>query len=315
MSPPLDEFARIARFFAPLAAGFPGALNLVDDAALIACPAGRELVVTTDALVAGVHFLPDDPPETLGRKVLGVNLSDLAAKGAEPLAYTLVTALTRAEGEAWLEGFAAGLAAMQAEHGIQLAGGDSVSTPGPVMLSVTAFGTVPAGAMIGRGGARPGDGIYVTGTLGDAALGLKAIRGGITDAGGFLAGRYRCPQPRTAVGPALRGIASAMIDVSDGLVADLGHLCAVSGVGAEVEAGLLPLSAAARPHAGDLAAVLSGGDDYELLFTASDRQPPPAAIAGIPITRIGRIGGGAGVRVLDSARGLIAVPRGGWRHF
>lgn len=321
----LSEFERIARFFAPLAA--PGALGLMDDVALIDGPPGAQYVLKTDAIVEGVHFRPDDPPKQVGQKLLRVNLSDLAAKGATPVGYLLMTALAPARDEAWLAEFAAGLAADQATFGIGLLGGDSVATPGATTLSVAAIGRVAAGRAVLRRGARPGDRIYVSGTLGDAALGLKAAAGGLAGidaaARAFLIDRYRLPQPRLALGLALVGTARAMIDISDGLVADLGHICEVSGVGAVVEVALLPLSHAAKASlAGEpalLASVLGGGDDYELLFTA-----PPATEAtlaelgarlGVAVTVIGRIEAGQGVRVLDPEGHPVAVPVAGYQHF
>jgi thiamine-monophosphate kinase len=325
VAPRLGEFERIARFFAPLAA--PGALGLLDDAALIDPPPGRQLVVTADAIVAGVHFLAADPPDLVARKLLRVNLSDLAAMGATPLYYLLTTSLPESCDENWLAGFAAGLAADQSEFGISLLGGDSVATPGPATLSLTAIGSVEPGRAVRRNGAVAGDTIYITGTIGDAALGLAVLTGAveIADAGerDFLADRYRLPQPRLAIGAALPGIAHAMQDVSDGLVADLGHICAVSGVAGVIDGDAVPLSSAAR-HALDrdpglLARVLAGGDDYELLFTSSgDNAAAVAALAkpfGSPITPIGRIVAGSGVRVLDGAGRDIALATPGFRHF
>jgi thiamine-monophosphate kinase len=325
VTPRLDEFERIARFFAPLAG--PGALGLLDDAALIDAPPGRQLVVTTDAIVAGVHFLADDPPDLVARKLLRVNLSDLAAMGASPLYYLLTTALPPSCGEDWLAGFAAGLATDQNEFGISLLGGDSVATPGPATLSLTAIGSVAPGRAVRRNGALPGDTIYVTGTIGDAAIGLAALTGGldIADAAerDFLADRYRLPRPRLAIGAALAGLAHAMQDVSDGLVADLGHICAASGVAGVIEAAAAPLSPAARQaldrDPGLLSRILAGGDDYELLFTSSgDNAAAIAALArpsGPPITPIGRIVAGSGVRVLDRAGKDIALAVPGFRHF
>ena len=321
----LDEFARIARFFAPLAG--PGALGLLDDAALVDAPPGRQLVVTADALVAGVHFLADDPPDLVARKMLRVNLSDLAAMGAAPLGYLMTTALPAACDEAWLAGFAEGLAADQAAFGISLLGGDSVATPGPTTLSVTAIGSVPAGRAVRRGGAVPGDLIYVSGTIGDAALGLRALRGELAGLDGtqrsFLVDRYHLPQPRLALGEGLVGIAHAMLDISDGLIGDLNHLCAVSGVGAVLEAARVPLSPAVRAAlARDpalLAPVLGGGDDYELALTAPRAAEPAlaalAAALALPITMIGRIEAGSGVRVIDETGRNIALAASGYRHF
>lgn len=322
---PLGEFERIARFFAPLAA--PGGLGLLDDAALIPGPPGEQYLLTTDAIVEGVHFLAADPPAQVAQKLLRVNLSDLAAKGAAPMGYLLVTALPAARDEAWLEAFAAGLAADQARYGIGLLGGDSVATTGPATLSVTAVGRVAAGAAVLRRGARPGDLVHVTGTIGDAALGLAVLRGELTEidapARAFLADRYHLPQPRVALGQKLVGIARAMMDISDGLIADLGHLCAASGVGAAIEAARLPLSEAARAAvAADprrLGAVLGGGDDYELLFTASAEAGEALAALGratdVPITMIGRIEAGGGVRVLDVEGAEMTVAVAGYRHF
>jgi thiamine-monophosphate kinase len=323
--PPLDEFARIARFFAPLAA--PEGLGLLDDVALIPGPPGEQYVLKTDAIVEGVHFLPDDPPGQIAQKLLRVNLSDLAAKGATPVGYLLTTALPKGRDEAWLEAFAAGLAADQAAYGIRLLGGDSVATPGPTTLSVAAIGRIAAGTAVLRSGARSGDRVYVSGTLGDAALGVLAAKGRDLGIGGaetaFLIDRFRLPRPRLNLGARLVGLASAMMDISDGLVADLGHLCGVSGVAAIVEAERLPLSQAARAalkrDPARLQSVLGGGDDYELLFAA-----PEAAAAllsdlarelGLPITAIGRIEPGSGVRVLDGAGREIAVEVRGYEHF
>ncbi|PWC33082.1 thiamine-phosphate kinase [Azospirillum sp. TSO35-2] len=330
---PLGEFGRITRFFKPLAAGFAGARGLRDDAAVFGVPEGQELVVTTDAMVAGVHFLPDDAPGDIAAKLLRTNLSDLAAMGAAPLAYTLVTALPRGTGEAWLEAFAAGLGADQERFGIGLAGGDSVSTSGPITLSVTAFGLVPAGRALPRWGGRPGDRLFVTGTIGDAALGLQIAFGALDvpdeETRGHLLRRLRRPDPRTTVGPRLIGLASGALDVSDGLVADLGHLCEESGCAGLLRADVVPLSPAARGAIdGDparLALALTGGDDYELLFSA----PPAArealarlaADSGVAITEIGELlpagtdAEAGAVTVLDTAGAPMALPHRGWDHF
>jgi thiamine-monophosphate kinase len=321
----LGEFERIARFFAPLAA--PGALGLRDDVALIDGPDHQQYVLTADAIVEGVHFLADDPPAQVAQKLLRVNLSDLAAKGAVPLGYLLVTALPQTRDETWLEAFAGGLAADQATYAIGLLGGDSTATDGPATLSITALGRVVAGRAVLRSGARLGDVVFVSGTLGDAALGLRVLRGELrgidAEAQAFLADRYRLPQPRLALGQHLVGIAHAMIDISDGLVADLGHIADISGVGAVIEAARLPLSPAARAAiVADplrLAAVLGGGDDYELLFTAAAEAG--AALAelgrefGVPLTMIGRIEAGSGVTVVDEKGAVLAVPAAGYRHF
>jgi len=324
-APPLDEFQRIARFFAPLATA--GALGLADDVALIDGPPGEQYVLKTDAIVEGVHFLAGDPPAQVAQKLLRVNLSDLAGKGARPVGYLLTTALPKTRDDVWLAAFAAGLAADQARFGIGLLGGDSVSIDGPVTLSVAAIGRIAAGRAVLRHGARAGDRIYVTGSLGDAALGLAVLRGdrlGVDDrAMEFLADRYRLPQPRLAVGQALVGIAHAMMDVSDGLVQDLGHLARASGLAAIIEAASLPLSppfqqaiSRDRRH---LMAALAGGDDYELLFAAPAAAAPAIAAlvreTGVAITAIGRMEQGSGVRVVDGDGASMAIPVGGYRHF
>jgi thiamine-monophosphate kinase len=318
----LGEFAFIAERLRPLAAGSPGALDLADDAALLDPPAGSELVLTKDAMVAGVHFLPDDPPGDIARKLLRVNLSDLAAMGAAPLGYLLALIRPKATAEDWLAEFCLGLASDQATFGIGLLGGDTVSTPGPLALSLTALGHVPRGTALRRCGARPGDDVWVSGTLGDAAQGLKVLQGELEAAPAaraHLTGRYRLPQPRLALGQALRGVASAALDVSDGLLADLDHILETSGVGAAVRADTLPLSAAARDLPGAREAALAGGDDYELLFTAAPaRRARIGALArelALPLTRIGTIDSDPGLRVLDAAGRAIPIERAGWQHF
>lgn len=322
MEPLPTEFALIARHFRPLAG--EGALGLGDDAAVLAVPAGRELVIAADAIVAGVHFLPDDPPELVARKLLRTNLSDLAAMAAVPLGYLMTVSVPKTTGDAWFAGFAAGLAADQAAFGLCLLGGDTTSTPGPVSLSLTILGTVAAGCALRRAGARAGDGIWVTGSIGDGALGLLAATGRLDDPSGELAGRYRLPQPRLALGMRLHGIASAGMDVSDGLVQDLGHLCRAGGVAAVVEAGLVPLSAAARA-AGLLATCLTGGDDYELLLAVPPGREAAlvdaARATNIAVTRIGHFRDGAPrVTVLDQDGSVLDMQgegraHGGWSHF
>lgn len=322
-SPLPGEFALIARHFRRLAG--PGALDLADDAALLDPPPGRLLVLAADAMVAGVHFLADDPPESVGRKLLRVNLSDLAAMGAAPLGYLMTTALPRGLPADWLGRFVDGLAADQAEYGLSVLGGDTVSTPGPIALSLTILGHVAPGAALRRVGARPGDAIWVSGSIGDGALGLRVLQGRLPgDAEGYLAGRYRLPRPRLALGAALAGLARAAMDVSDGLVQDLGHLCRAAGCGAVLRAADVPLSPAARALvAADpalLGLCLTGGDDYELLFAAPREAEGEvlerAAAAGVPAARIGEFAEGAvEVRVLDAAGAPMVLPRGGWSHF
>ena len=270
------EFELIARYFAPLAAGNAGALGLKDDAGLVTPSPGCTQVVTTDTLVEGVHFLTADPARTVARKLLRVNLSDLAAMGARPLCYLLALSLSETAEAGWVEDFAAGLGADQQGFGVVLVGGDTTATPGPTNLTLTALGEVPSGEELRRSTARIGDSVYVSGTIGDAALGLRSLQGGLAGlaeaAAAALAERYRLPIPRVSLGSALRRLASAAIDVSDGLIADIGHVCEASGVAARLERARLPLSdAAAMAVAADPASfdlVLAGGDDYELAFTA-----------------------------------------------
>jgi thiamine-monophosphate kinase len=321
----LDEFQRIRRFYAPLAG--PGGLGLLDDAALVDCRSGRRLVVTADAIVEGVHYLPDDPPDLVARKLLRVNISDLAAMGARPLHYLLTTALPPAFGAEWLAAFVRGLEEDQHRFGIDLLGGDSVATPGPASLSLTAIGEVAAGMEVRRSGAQPGDLVWVSGTIGDSFLGLGA-RGGAypelpSEHRAALIARFQIPDPRVELGQRLAGIAHAMIDVSDGLLADLGHICQTSHVAAVVELERLPLSPAARlvvaAEPGIRSRLATGGDDYELLFSApSDAAESIAALSaqlGVPITMIGSIEAGAGVRPVDGAGQTITVEATGYRHF
>ena len=248
-----SEFDLIGRHFRPLAGD--GALDLEDDAAVVMPPPGRALVMAADAMVAGVHYLPDDPADGVARKLLRVNLSDLAAMGAVPLGYLLTVSAPTDTPDAWFASFASGLAADQAIFGVTLLGGDTTSTPGPVTLSLTIIGHIEPGAAIRRRGAKPGDEVWVTGTIGDGALGLAASLGKLHDPSGYLRARYCVPSPR--LGLPLHGVVSAAIDVSDGLLQDLGHLCRLAGCGAEIEAGLVPLSDAARAAGAGLARGLS----------------------------------------------------------
>jgi len=323
------EFELIARHFRPLAAKLPGALGLTDDAALIDVRPGWRLVATADALIAGVHFLAGDPPGDIARKMLRVNLSDLAAMGAEPIAYLMTLALPPDLDEAWIAAFCAGLAADQQQFAITLAGGDTVATVGPLALSVTALGQVEAGTELRRSAGQAGDVVLVSGTLGDAALGLRACRGELVGLApalrAHLVGRYRLPEPRVALGRALvRGkLARAAMDVSDGLVADLGHICEASRTGTVIEAARLPLSPAAQAAlagAPDLIGdALGGGDDYELLFTAEEGAllaiRAAAVAAGVAVTAIGRLTSELGVKVIDAAGQPVAIRQAGWTHF
>lgn len=325
---PLGEFELIARFFRPLAAAEPGALALADDAAVLAIPEGRELVATCDMLVEGIHFLRGAPPGDIAPKALRANLSDLAAMGAAPRGYLLSAAFRRDAGADWIGAFAAALAADQARFGISLVGGDTVATDGPATFSITALGTVEKGRALRRAGANVGDLVYVSGTVGDAALGLAALQGrlqGLAAAdAAALVERYHRPTPRLALGQALRGIASACIDVSDGAMADLGHICECSNAGAEIDAAQVPLSPAARAAlVRDPALtipILTGGDDYELLFAVPPAHEAALAAAAraaqTAVTRIGRIvAAQQGVRAIDASGRALALGAGGFRHF
>lgn len=293
-------------------------LGIGDDAALLAVPAGKLLAVSTDTLVAGVHFPHVATAHDIGWKALAVNLSDLAAMGAEPAWATLALTLPGADSR-WVDEFAAGFAALAREQRVTLVGGDT--TQGPLSITVTIHGLVPDGVALTRSGARAGDGVYVTGTLGDAAAGLRQA---LSDTAGdpHLRERLHRPTPRVAQGLILRGRASACIDVSDGLAADLGHICDASGVGAQVDADALPASselAAAFGAPTRREFQLAGGDDYELCFTAPDAGIADLldalARSGCAATRIGRIVAGSAVRVQDAAGNPVTVSRPGWEHF
>jgi thiamine-monophosphate kinase len=313
----MREFALIARHFAPLAG--PAGLGLLDDAAVLAPPAGHDLVVTTDAIVAGVHFFPDDPPDTIGHKALAVNLSDLAAKGASPLGFQLAIALPKELDDAWLAAFAAGLGALSAQAGIPLTGGDTVMTPGPLTLSITAFGAVPAGRMVPRGGARKGDRLVVTGTIGDGALGLKARlaeREGrswplAADHLAFLADRYLRPKARFMAADMVRIHAHAAMDISDGFAGDLDKMIRLSGHGATVRLADVPLSVAARAAIrfdGRLRdAAFTGGDDYEVLASIApanvERFMAECLAAGVNATVVGEVAGAGAPVVFEDADG------------
>jgi thiamine-monophosphate kinase len=321
------EDSLIARYFRPLAAE-PGAFDLTDDAAILKS-SGDDLVVTTDAIVEGVHFLPDDPPDSIARKSLRVNLSDLAAKGAVPAGFVLTLALREAD-DAWLAPFAHALGEDAELFQCPLLGGDTVSTPGPLMISITAFGRVLPGRMVRRAGAEPGDRVVVSGTIGDAALGLDVLKGGAVaaalagDAAAMLVERYRVPQPRNALAQAVRDHASAAMDVSDGLAGDLAKLCAASGVSAAIDAQSVPLSGAAqslltRGIVG-IESIVSGGDDYEILCTIAENRfeafEHAAKLAGVPVTSIGTvIFGTTPPSFLDAQGRGIALPRLSWSHF
>lgn len=322
-----DEFETISRLLRPLA-DHSAARGLLDDVAVLAPPPGRTLVLTHDTMVAGVHFWPDDPPELIARKLLRVNLSDLAAKGAEPFGYLMSCAWSEGCDWAWREAFARGLAEDQAHYGLALLGGDTVSTPGPLTLGATLIGWGDAGRTPARAGAQAGDIILVTGTIGDAGLGLRVTGGedlGLDQAeANGLADRYRLPQPRTALAPLMARHATASADVSDGLAADLAHIADASGLKARFELNAVPLSGAAgrwlagQPDAADArAALASSGDDYEIVFTlcpeALDAVRSEAARRGVAVTEIGAMEAGEGLAVTVGGQPRDLMRRG-WRH-
>jgi thiamine-monophosphate kinase len=323
----------IARHFKPLAT-HPGAFGLVDDAAAITPPPGQDIVLKADAIVAGIHFFADDPPATIARKALRINLSDLAAKGATPLGYLLSLALPKGIGDDWLAAFAAALGEDAKTYDCPLFGGDTVRSPGPVMVSVSVFGAVPHGRMLMRAGARAGDLVVVTGTIGDAAIGLEVH--GEADAArrlslspaerDHLVDRYLVPRPRNALALALREHARGGMDVSDGLAGDLGKMCRASGVTAEVDVAAVPLSdAARRAIAADpalLETALTGGDDFEVLASvpeaALDGLRRAAEVVGIAVTAIGRFGvsEGEGPRANFVSRGdRLRFTHASFSHF
>jgi thiamine-monophosphate kinase len=323
----LGEFAMIAKLFAPLAASNPGALGLSDDAATVQVPSDQELVVTKDMLVEGVHFLRDDPPELLAKKALRVNLSDLAAKGATPRNYLLGLSLASWIGDEWLTRFAAGLAEDQKRFAVTLSGGDTTASSGPLTISITALGTVPLGRMIRRKGARPRDAVFVTGTIGDAGAGLAVLKGegvGLSDFNrSALISRYQLPEPRVALGRQLLGIASSALDVSDGLLADLGHISKISDAKIAIDAAKIPVSPATQALWGQsqetIVRAATSGDDYEIAFTAPasarSRVEELSRTSGVAITEIGRVEAGTGAHLLDDKGKAIPVARMGFTHF
>jgi thiamine-monophosphate kinase len=321
----LSEDELIARFFAPIA-GEAG-LELKDDVARLTPPLGRDLIVTADALVAGVHFFADDPAEFIAAKALRVNLSDLASKGAAPLGFLLTLAMPQDVTSDWLEAFARGLGEDARAFSCPLIGGDTVHTPGPLTLSITALGAVGPGAMPVRTGARPGDVIFVSGTIGDAALGL-ALRLGRGPAlaeahRSELVGRYLKPEPRLGLAPALAHAHAAM-DVSDGLVGDLAKMLRASGVSGALDLREVPFSPAARAYfaadPGGIEIAATGGDDYEILAAVPQAQAAAfaaaAAAAGIAVREIGRVREGAGELLVSGLDGaLVRFARGAYSHF
>jgi thiamine-monophosphate kinase len=319
----------IARYFRPLATA-PGAFGLGDDAAVVTPPPGCDLVLTTDGVIAGVHFFADDPPEKIGRKVLRMNLSDLAAKGARPIGFLMSIALPAAIDATWIAAFAAGLGEDATHYGCPLFGGDTDHTPGPASVSIAAFGTVPSGKMVRRATAKAGEAVVVTGTIGDAALGVMLRRDASLAerwrlADGFkahLQQRYLLPEPRNALAEAVRQHASAAMDVSDGLVGDLAKLCRASAVAAEIDAARVPISQAARAAVAAepalIETVLTGGDDYEILLTLAPEKlgtfRAAAAKAGVAATEIGRVTAGQGTRFVRDGKAL-SFARPSYSHF
>jgi thiamine-monophosphate kinase len=323
------EARLIARYFRPLATS-PGAFGLGDDAAVVTPPPGCDLVLTTDGVIAGVHFFPDDPPGAIARKVLRMNLSDLAAKGARPVGFLLSVALPASFEEQWIAGFAAGLGEDAAHYGCPLLGGDTDHTPGPLSVSIAAFGVVPHGKMVRRATAKAGDSIVVTGTIGDAALGVLlrrdeslAERWRLSNAmSAHLKRRYLLPEPRNALAGAVLEHAAAAMDISDGLVGDLAKLCRASGVAAEIDVVRVPVSDAVKvAREADPAlieTILTGGDDYEIVATVAPEKlaalRTAAAAAGVPVTEIGRIVDGEGARFVLKGKALTFA-RPSYSHF
>ena len=317
------EFDLIASVFAPLTDGDERALGLLDDAAVLPQAAGRDTVITTDTMVEGIHFLDAEPPDVVARRLLRVNLSDLASMGAEPTAYVLNLTLPARTNKEWLSSFAEGLRVDQSAFGVRLLGGDTTHTKTSLTVTATLLGEVPTRGAITRSGARAGDDIYVSGTIGDASLGLKMLISG-ADNQDALVKRFQLPEPRVSLGAKLRGLATAMADVSDGLAADLAHICRASKVSATLDTDSLPLSIGVQTSlvAGntDMTEILSGGDDYELVFTASpdtaERIAAAAQSAEVPITHIGRISNGAREVIILGPDGReMTLETTGYRHF
>jgi thiamine-monophosphate kinase len=316
----------IARFFKPIATD-PGALGLSDDAAFLKPPAGFDLVLKADAIVGGVHFFPDDDADLVASKALRVNLSDLAAKGARPLGFLISLALPKEVGEPWLEAFARGLGSDAALFGCPLFGGDTDRISGPVVVSVAMFGAVPEGTMVQRAGAIAGDRVFVTGTIGDAALGVMMRNGKDWKLSApqrqHLLSRYLVPQPRNALAEAVRAHASAAMDISDGLAGDFGKLCRASGVAADIDVTRVPLSDAAKAvvtaDGGMLDTVLTGGDDYEIICAVPTskalRFQDAARAAGVTVSEIGEIKTGEGVRFLAADGRALNFRHASFSHF
>lgn len=322
-----SEFDIIAQYLAPLSADAPGAFGLTDDAAVLRAAPGRDLVVTKDALVAGVHFLKSDPPDLVARKILRVNLSDMAAMGATPKGYFLATFWPGDISTDWIEGFACGLAADQKQFSIALNGGDTVRSANDMAFSVTMFGEIEQGRELRRSGAGIGDIVYVSGTIGDGHLGMRLLSEDVPDIDAthrrYLEQRYQLPEPRVELGQSLLPLASSCLDISDGLLADLGHISDQSAVRINVNLAQVPISAAARHVLARMditqTALLSGGDDYELAFTVPkakcDEVLKLAARIKLDLTPIGEVQAGKTVALRDHNGDEIRIDSGGWSHF
>lgn len=311
------EFDWIARYFRPLTSGHMSALNLQDDAALVSISSGQQLVITTDTLIEGVHFLAHTAPADIARKALGVNLSDLAAMGAAPYAYSLALSIPKDTTTEWIQSFSQSLHTMQTTYGCFLLGGDSTASPHGISITITAYGLVNHGEALKRGAGLAGDSLYVTGTIGDSFLGLHALQHHhdvpeLTD-------RYLHPTPRLSIAQHLSKNIHACMDISDGLIQDAGHICAASNMGAIMNLPAIPLSPAAKAymaqHQIPITSLISGGDDYELLFSAPVDVELPAHIEGIAITKIGQLTEEKTLRVLDADGQSIEMDKAGYQHF
>ncbi len=328
------EEAIIQTYLAPLASGYAGAFGLKDDCAAFTPTPGHDLIVKTDPIASDVHFFPVDAPEDIAWKALAVNVSDLAAKAAEPRAYLMALSFPQAPTQPWMRRFAQGLAEAQAQFGLHLIGGDTDKRPGPITVSITVFGEVPAGTMIRRGTAQPSDLVYVSGTLGDAKAGLEILKsrdvaqanGFSDDAIAYLLSRFLRPQPRLLLRHALRNHATAAMDISDGLAKDLGRMVRASGCGASIDLARLPLSEPLRKADADASrsypwrrAAVSAGDDYEILFTVragrGEALEHAASLAGIPVTCIGKMTVAPGLVIVGLDGRPIDLPYEGWDHF
>jgi thiamine-monophosphate kinase len=317
----LGEFGLIEKLFAPLATS-RGAAGLRDDVAVLNLRPGQELVLKTDAIVEDRHFLRSDPPKAVAQKALRVNLSDLAAKGAEPLGYLLMLAIPRRISDAWLTAFAAGLRSDQRTFSLSLLGGDTTRTDGPLTIAVTALGTVSKGKAIRRAGAKPGDLVFVTGTIGDAGLGLELLERGKRTPSAAIQ-KYRVPQPRLGFGKLLHGIATASIDISDGLLADLGHVAETSRVSVVIDAAKVPLSKAVQTVWGTndnaVLRAASAGDDYEIAFTCRPRDIARVEAAAFKsktkVTLIGQVRRGQGLSLIGRNGKSLRFARAGFTHF